>query len=89
MPGTPVSTQVLIDRTAGTSSYRVELRQGVTLVAVAQGLHVRARPGTDRAPTQTYRAPGAAADLAAVAGTPGWTTRSPSTTRSCTTSAGG
>ncbi len=71
MPGTPVSTHVLPDRTAGTSSYRVELRQGGTLVTVAQGLHVRARAGTDETPTQTYPAPGAAADLDADTGTPG------------------
>lgn len=68
--GTPVSTEVLPDRTAGTSSYRVELRQAGALVAVAQGLHVRSRAGADEAPVQTYPAPGAPADLAAHTGTP-------------------
>lgn len=70
-PGTPVRTEVLPDRTAGTSSYRVELRQGGTLVAVAQGLHVRPRTGVDGTPTRTWPAPGAAADLGADTGTPG------------------
>ncbi|MDP9165148.1 MAG: thioesterase family protein [Actinomycetota bacterium] len=71
IPGTPVSTPVFPDRTAGTSSSRVEMRQGATLVAVAQGLHVRGRSGPDPAPTQTCRAAGVAADLAAITGTPG------------------
>ena len=65
-PGEPISTEVLPDRTAGTSSCRVELRQGGTLLAVAQGLHVRARTG---AAATTWPAPGVAADLDA--GTPG------------------
>ena len=69
LPGTPVSAEVLPDRTSGTSSVRVELRQGGTLVALAQGLHVRARSATDSVGTRTYPGPGTAADLAA--GTPG------------------
>lgn len=67
--GTPLSTSVLPDRTAGTSSYRAELRQDGNLLAVAQGLHVRVRPG-DSGPTVTYPAAGTAADLSST-GTPG------------------
>ena len=71
VPGAPFDTEVLPDRTAGTSSYRVEVRQGGALVALAQGVSVRPRSDEDRGPTRTYGAPGAAADLAEPVGTPG------------------